>query len=253
MVLPCLSPYRMKAPNRGSSDSRFVWWKMSGTTKRSSSGRQLFSRAEYAWAMYDVLPDLETNTYAHLKQALLSRLSPDTDEDWLSVREALSQRRLRQDRESIDELARDLKGLLDKASTKLPVQMRDTELRFHPSREGLLPAQATSQGGLPENSVEGKRTTTDLPPSRFDGSRVSDACDTDEGRFNTRSLVGEAWAKHSCDHAPPPSTYSGQFDVTHVIKYPRPSPPCIQPAIKNWQWEWPGNEAISYTHTHRLT
>ena len=58
-----------------------------------------------AWAVYDALPDSETDTYAHLKQALLSRLSPDTDEDRLSAREALSQRRLRQDRESIDELA----------------------------------------------------------------------------------------------------------------------------------------------------
>ena len=84
-----------------------------------------------AWAVYDALPDSETDTYAHLKQALLSRLSPDTDEDRLSAREALSQRRLRQDRESIDELARDLEGLLDKASPGLPVEIRDTELRFH--------------------------------------------------------------------------------------------------------------------------
>ena len=84
-----------------------------------------------AWAVYDVLPDLEPDTYAHLKQALLSRLSPDTDEDRLSAREALSQRCLQQDRESIDELARDLEGLLDKASPGLPVGIRDTELQFH--------------------------------------------------------------------------------------------------------------------------
>ena len=35
----------------------------------------------WAWAIFDSLPDASTDTYAHLKEALLSRLSPDTEED----------------------------------------------------------------------------------------------------------------------------------------------------------------------------
>ena len=81
-----------------------------------------------AWAVFDALPDSQTDTYEHLKEALMNRLSPDTDEDRLSAREALSRRRLREDRESIDELARDLERLLDKASPGLPAEIRDTEL-----------------------------------------------------------------------------------------------------------------------------
>lgn len=84
-----------------------------------------------AWAIFDALPDADTGTYAHLKAALLSRLSPDTDEDRLSARDALARRRLREDRESVDELARDIEKLLDKASPGLPAEIRDTELRFH--------------------------------------------------------------------------------------------------------------------------
>jgi len=52
------------------------------------------------------------NSYDHLKAALLQRLSPDTEEDRLATRE-LSRRRVRTERESIEELARDLETLLD--------------------------------------------------------------------------------------------------------------------------------------------
>ena len=56
------------------------------------------------------------------------------DEDWLSAQDAISKRHLREDRESIDELARDIEKLLDKASPGLPTEVRDTELRFHLTR-----------------------------------------------------------------------------------------------------------------------
>ena len=84
-----------------------------------------------AWAIYDALPDASTDTYEHLKEALLSSLSPDTEEDRLSAREELSQRKLREGQESVDELARDIERLLDKASPGLPMANRDTELRYH--------------------------------------------------------------------------------------------------------------------------
>ena len=40
-----------------------------------------------AWAIYEVLTKEQTDTYAHLKEALLSRLSPETDEDHVCARE----------------------------------------------------------------------------------------------------------------------------------------------------------------------
>ena len=84
-----------------------------------------------AWAIFDSLGEDSTDTYAHLKNALLQRLNPDTEEDRLAARELLSKRKLQEGRESIDEVARDLEKLLDKASPGLPVEVRDTELRFY--------------------------------------------------------------------------------------------------------------------------
>ena len=83
-----------------------------------------------AWAIFDALPDGDKGSYNDLKKALLERLSPDTDEDRLSARDELARRRLR-DGESVDELARDMEKLLDKASPDLPPEARETELRFH--------------------------------------------------------------------------------------------------------------------------
>ena len=84
-----------------------------------------------AWAIFDALPDMSTDTYKHLKEALLSELSPDTEEDRQSARESLSRRKLRENQESVDELARDLERLLDKASPGLPAINRNAELRYH--------------------------------------------------------------------------------------------------------------------------
>jgi len=58
-----------------------------------------------AWAIFDSLGEDETDSYDHLKAALLS---PDTEEDHLTAREQLSRRKLREGGESIDELAHDL-------------------------------------------------------------------------------------------------------------------------------------------------
>ena len=83
-----------------------------------------------AWAIFDSLSDTETDTYDHLKAAILSRMCPDMEEDKIGARERLSRRQLR-DGESIDELARDLEKLLDLATPSLSAAVKDSELRFH--------------------------------------------------------------------------------------------------------------------------
>ena len=45
-----------------------------------------------SWAIYDSLQDEETDTYDHLKVAILKRLCPDTKEDRIVARERLSRR-----------------------------------------------------------------------------------------------------------------------------------------------------------------
>ena len=84
-----------------------------------------------AWAIYEVLTEEQTDTYALAKEALLAHLSPDTNEDRVCAREQLAQRKLHGDRESVDELARDFERLLDKASPGLPAEIRDRELKYH--------------------------------------------------------------------------------------------------------------------------
>ena len=84
-----------------------------------------------AWAVYEALGNDQTDTYDHQKAALLAKLSPDTDEHRLSARERLASRRLREGRESIDELARDIERLLDQASPGLPGDLKDKELKYH--------------------------------------------------------------------------------------------------------------------------
>jgi len=84
-----------------------------------------------AWAIFDSLPDTSTDTYAHLKEALLSKLSPDTEEDRQCARDELGRRKLREGQESVDELAKDLEKLLDVASPGLPEANRQSELRYH--------------------------------------------------------------------------------------------------------------------------
>ncbi len=68
-----------------------------------------------AWAIFDALSGTDTDTYKHLKKALLDRLSPATGEDRLSACDKLSQRKLHE----------------DWASPCRPAEMCDTELQFH--------------------------------------------------------------------------------------------------------------------------
>ena len=82
------------------------------------------------WAIYDALGEGDTNTYDHLKEALLQCLSPDTEEDCLAAREQLSRRKPQEGRESIDEVARDLENLLDRYSPGLPTTISYMELRY---------------------------------------------------------------------------------------------------------------------------
>ena len=81
----------------------------------------------HSWAVYDSLGDEETDTYDHLKVAIWKRLCPDTEEDRIVARERVS-RRVLCEGESIDELARDLEKLLERASPELPAEIRDSEL-----------------------------------------------------------------------------------------------------------------------------
>ena len=73
--------------------------------------------------------DGDTDTYEHLKGAILQLLCPDT-EDRLVALEKLSRRRLRVG-ESIDELACDVEKLLDQPSPRLPEELCESELRFN--------------------------------------------------------------------------------------------------------------------------
>ena len=84
-----------------------------------------------AWAVYDLLHDEgDTDSYEHLKAAILKRLCPDTEEDRIVAREKLSRRRIREG-ESVDEIAREVEKLLDQASPGLPEELRESELRFY--------------------------------------------------------------------------------------------------------------------------
>ena len=84
-----------------------------------------------AWAVYESLSEAETDTHAHLKMALLARLSLDTAEERLIACEELSRKKLVEGRESIDELARCIERLVDKASLGLPANVCSSELQYH--------------------------------------------------------------------------------------------------------------------------
>ena len=84
-----------------------------------------------AWAVFDSLTEAETDSYDHLKSAVLAQLAPDSDEERMRARDELSQRRYREGLESVDELARDIEKLLDRAAPGLEGAVRTTELRFY--------------------------------------------------------------------------------------------------------------------------
>ena len=84
-----------------------------------------------AWAIFDSLTEAETDSYDHLKSTMLAQLAPDSDEERMRARDELSQRRYREGLESVDELARDIEKLLDRAAPGLEGAVRTTELRFY--------------------------------------------------------------------------------------------------------------------------
>jgi len=83
---------------------------------------------DQAWAIFDSLPDEST---AHMKEALLSRRSPDTEEDRQSASDKLGQQKLRENKKSIDKLARDIEKLLESASPGLSEANSQAELHYH--------------------------------------------------------------------------------------------------------------------------
>jgi len=135
-----------------------------------------------AWEIFDSLGDGDTDTYAHLKEALLLRFSPDTDEDRMVAREKLSMRKFQDGGESIDELACDLERLLDRASPGLPANVRDTELPHQctarkrsisvetPTEETLKPSQRLGSSVLStgeqmqQNPISSITSKTQLQP-----------------------------------------------------------------------------------------
>ena len=84
-----------------------------------------------AWAAYEALGEDQTDIYAHLKAALLAKLSTNTDEHRLSAREGLASRLVHEGSESVDELAQDLERLLDQASPGFQGDLNDKELKYH--------------------------------------------------------------------------------------------------------------------------
>ena len=65
-------------PDLGSSGSKFAMLLM---TEAKRLRRLLTFLKGRAWAIFEALSEEQTETYANLKTALLSQLSPDMDED----------------------------------------------------------------------------------------------------------------------------------------------------------------------------
>ena len=119
----------MHAP--GLSDSKYVCAAANGWDSTKKLLRLSTLLRGRTWVFYDSLGEESTDTYAHLKSALLQCLCPCTKEGCLAAREQLSERKLQEERESIDEVACDLEKLLDKACPGLPAEIQDKELRYH--------------------------------------------------------------------------------------------------------------------------
>ena len=84
-----------------------------------------------AWAVFESFSDAKTDTYKHLKIALLAKLSRDTAEERLIAHEELNHRKFVEGRESIDEVAHCIERLLDKASQGPQANVCDSELQYH--------------------------------------------------------------------------------------------------------------------------
>ena len=69
-------------------------------------------------------------------------------------------------------------------------------------------------------------------------------CSIRNSSVNTACCSVELWPK------PPNFLLSVYLMLSHVMKFPRPSPSglCTIEVIKDWRWKWPGNEA----NVHRI-
>ena len=92
--------------------------------------------------VHDALLGKQAQMYSNLKKTILERLSTDKDENRLSPRDELSKKWLGNS-ESVDELARGIKKLLDRASLGLPAEAREMILCFH--LMSALPEKISSQ------------------------------------------------------------------------------------------------------------
>ena len=66
-----------------------------------------------------------------LKRAILERPNLNTDENCVVTHEQLMLRRFKEGCEGVDELAQDLKRMLDKSSPGFPAEIHKTELQFY--------------------------------------------------------------------------------------------------------------------------
>ena len=76
-----------------------------------------------ACAVSESLSDAQTDTYEHVKTALLARFSLHTAEVRLLIREELNRRKFVESRQSIEQMVRFIERLLNKASPGLYQRM----------------------------------------------------------------------------------------------------------------------------------
>jgi len=77
------------------------------------------------WAIYESLDDGDKETYAKLKNAILDRLNPDTDEHHLATREQLSQWSGGREHQQASQ------GPREAPRPGLTADTREAELQFH--------------------------------------------------------------------------------------------------------------------------
>ena len=194
-----------------------------------------------AWAIFNSLGEEETDSYDHLKAALLKRLSPDMEEDRLTAREQLSRRKLREGGENIDELAHDHERLLDKASPGLPVELRDSELRFHlmnslPERVAfqlkLLPKGTFVQtiAKVRELCLIYNRSDAASEPKEI--HHVTESTRLDQMEATLQSLSEQLLALNTCQNGPTCCYVCGRLGHTAKNCRARGTPPATVTCFK---------------------
>ena len=140
--------WKMEMPNCGLDNLMRVLLPMSGMQQRNLCDCQRYSRG-WARAIYESLGEADNEPCDTLKGAIISRQNMDTNEDRLAAHEQLSRRCYRERGESIDELARDIKKLLNWLSPGLPAEVHDSELRFQVpclKKEGIYYTRSNKKG-----------------------------------------------------------------------------------------------------------